>query len=120
MTITNYWSTAPSLTTASQVRSSDPGSTWPAPASVTLTQFMNWSLTDQIAFLKAKETGDPESVSIGPTGSTITLSYNKTSGLLDLSSTSIPEPQNLNAEDFAVWTLDSQVAYINAKGTGSP
>lgn len=119
MAITNYWSTAPSLTTTAPMRSGTLPSTLPAPSALTLTQFMNWSLADQIAYIEAKGTGTtPKSVSI--TGSAIAVTYTAADGLKFSTPSQLPAPATISPDDFAVWTLESQIAYIDSVGTGTP
>lgn len=122
MAITNYWSTAPSLTTTTTIRPGELPATKPAPDTLNLTKFMNWSLQDQIAYIEAKGTGvTPKSVNIGPTGSAIAVSYTSPAGPLVFPTPSqLPAPENVGPNDFAVWTRESQVAYIESKGTGTP
>jgi hypothetical protein len=86
---------------------------------------MNWSLADQIAYIKDKGTGGSPttaySVSIGPAASAISVTYTHPAGPLVFSNpTQLPDPALVSPNDFLVWTRESQIAYIQSKGEGLP
>lgn len=115
----NFWSSTISFTSGSGVVPVEPPSTLPAPTALSLTEFMQWSVADQIAYIDANGTGTPKSVKIGDPGTvaepkpTYSMTYTTSPPKLTLSTlaTTSVEP-----DDFVKWSRENQLAYIAVHG----
>ena len=118
----NFWSSMVGVTLPPTVRQNELPSALPDPKKVSLSQFMRWSLADQIAFIEAKGTGTtPKTVTIGDPGKqgdpdypkpTITLGYKATSPQALTYADPLLQPAQVSKNDFMRWSPDNQLAYI--------
>src|SRR5262249_39389891 len=90
-----------------------------APGSLDASTFLDWNAGQQLAYVKAHGggtqtiglAGAPQlTVTVGPGGVGVTITYRAPNVL----------PAALTATAFEDWPIGTQLAYVNANGSGSP